>query len=102
MEQRIIYVKYNSYEVMNELGERFMNFEFIKIGDERDSFIPGATYRKCIALKFIDNETGKHVMVTYNDGTYDHIYDYTHITYADEMTYNRIIGEDIDLKGETK
>ena len=93
MERKIVQVIYAPHTVENNAGVKFQNYELIKVGDERDSLIPGAAYRICIEItKHVDGGE-RYVEVKFNDGTYEHIFDYVRVVLADEITYNRITGE---------
>ena len=92
MERKIIQVLYSRHLDINNAGVTFHNHDIIRVGDQRDSMIPGAVYRTCIEItKHVEGEE-KYIEAKFNDGTYEHIFDYFHIVLADEMTYNRITG----------
>ena len=78
-----------------------MSYEFIRVGDDATSFIPGATIRTCIEIKHVKTKEEDYVEVTFNDDTFDRIYNYTKIVYAYEMVYNRIFRDNINFKKET-
>ena len=68
-----------------------MNFENITLGEDRNSFIPGAFTRTCIAIRHVKNKTEDYVEVAFNDDTFDRIYNYTRIIFAKENVYARIL-----------
>lgn len=89
MENKLIKVMFNlhNHPVVG------MNFHEFTIGYEYDSHIPGASVRKCIEMKYVEEKD--HVEVMFNDDTFDRIRNYSHLVYASEYVYNRILGEDI-------
>lgn len=70
-----------------------MNFHEYTIGYPYDSHIPGASVRRCIEMKYVEKEG--YVEVMFNDDTFDRVYNFTHLIFAKEYVYNRILGEDI-------
>lgn len=95
MENKLIKVMFNFHH-HPVVG---MNFYEYTIGYDYDSYIPGALTRKCIEMKHIEKEG--YVEVMFNDDTFDRIYNFTHLIFAKEYVYNRILGEDI-LESEQK
>jgi len=93
---KIIAVTYN----FHHHPKHGMSYEFMRIGEDADSFIPGATVRTCIEIKHVKKKDEDYVEVIFNDDTFDRIYNYTKIVFGHERVYNRIIGENINLKGE--
>jgi len=89
MEDKIIKVMFNFHQ-HPVVG---LNFHEYTIGFGYESMIPGASTRRCIEIKHIE-EKG-YVEVKFNDDTFDRIYKFFHLVFAEEYVYNRILGEDI-------
>jgi len=83
----IIAVVYN----FHHHPEHGMSYEFIRIGEDATSFIPGATTRTCIEIKHVKTKDEDYVEVIFNDDTLDRIYNYTKIILAYEPAYTRLL-----------
>lgn len=92
--EHVIVVEFN----IHYIPDYGMNREYYKIGENYIGYVGSMASRRCVGLKHVNDDRGDYVEARFNDGTFDRIYNYTKIVWASEPTYNRIIGEDDELK----
>ena len=98
MENRVVKIYFNPHEAIGEDGARFIRYDSIEIGQEVLPIIPSQNFRTCLSMKkAIDDNGDRYIIVEFKDGKTDEIYNYVHITTANESTYTRLLPDPDNL-----
>jgi len=101
MENRVVKIYFNPYEAITEEGVKFINYDSIEIGQNLLPVIPTQNFRTCLSMKKAIDENGdRYIIAEFNDGTTDEIYNYSHITTANESAYSRLLSSPDNISGE--
>ena len=101
MEYKVVKIYFNPHEVITEDGMKFINYDSIEIGQDLPPVIPTQNFRTCLSMKKAIDENGdRYIIAEFNDGTTDEIYNYSHITLADEPTYQRLLPDTYNIPGK--